>query len=129
MNSREIDLLKLGFKINNDQRSYQLSKYGETWYVDFWKITDYDNSKWSIFMDDIRYDLREVKKQYYEDLREHPAYFLAAQENKKQILDELNKYRSWLQQETQFKVGKGNPNLMREIGLRSKIDILKRLIK
>jgi len=48
---------------------------------------------------------------------------------KQKLKDSYNKYNSWLQQETQFKIGKGNPNLIRETELRAKISTLIELEK
>ena len=48
---------------------------------------------------------------------------------KQKLKDSYNKYNSWLQQETQFKIGKGNPNLIRETELRAKVELLKELIE
>lgn len=56
------------------------------------------------------------------------GYNSAKKEIKKKLKDEYNKYNSWLQQETQFKIGKGNPNLIRETELRAKVELLKSLI-
>jgi hypothetical protein len=129
MKSREHQLLRLGFHLNEHQDCYILSRYDKLWYVEFWKIADYNSSQWNILIDDLIYDIQEVKKQYYNDLREHSAYKLREKEDKKQILDLLNKYRSWLQQETQCKMGRGNPNLIRETELRAKINVLEELLK
>ena len=58
------------------------------------------------------------------------AGFSAKEEIIKQKLkDSYNKYNSWLQQETQFKIGKGNPNLIRETEIRAKFELLKELIE
>ena len=128
LTNRELELLQMGFKRNANQTAYILFKYDSNWYVDFWKLTDYTDHKWNILMEDIKYDLEMVKKQYYDDLKRHSAYNFAQKEIKKKLKDEYNKYNSRLRQETQFKIGKGNPNLMRETELRAKVELLKELI-
>lgn len=124
--NREHQLQRLGFTKNDHQRCFGLYKYEETWYIDFWRITDYNDSNWNILIDDLIYDLQEVKKQFYIDLKEQPAYFFRAKEDKKQILDLLNKYRSWLAEETRCKMGR-TLNIGRTIQLKSKIGVLKEL--
>ena len=128
MNNREQQLLQMGFKYNPHQLQYELSKYEVLYRVEIWKLTDYTDRKWNILIEDIKYDLQEVKKRYYEDLRMSYGYNLAEKEIKKKLKDEYNKYNSWLQQETQFKIGRGNPNLIRETELRAKVELLKELI-
>lgn len=48
-------------------------------------------------------------------------------EIEKVLLDELNKYRSQHSEETQSKLGRGNPNFKRETELLAKIELLKYL--
>jgi hypothetical protein len=128
MNKREIDLLKLNFEKNEHQRSFQLSKYDSTWYVDFWKISDYTEHKWSILIEDIKYDLEMVKKRYFEDLKQHPAYDFAQKEIKQKLLNKLNHYKSNLKQETAVKLTKIiNQDKVKELEIR--IETLKELIK
>ena len=129
LTNRELELLQMEFKRNENQTAYILFKYDSNWYVDFWKLSDYTDHKWNILMEDIKYDLEMVKKQYYDDLKRHSAYNFAQKEIKKKLKDEYNKYNSWLRQETQFKIGKGNPNLIRETELRAKVELLKELIE
>ena len=52
-------------------------------------------------------------------------------ENKteKLLKDERNKYQSWLQQLTQCKMGRSNPDFKTETELRAKIELLKELQK
>ena len=100
MNNREQQLLQLGFKKSEQQQTFYLSKYEQGWYIDFWKISDYTDHKWNILMEDIKYDLETVKKQYYDDLKQHPAYDFAVKEFKKKLADKLNHYKSNLQDET-----------------------------
>ncbi len=128
MNNREYILKRLGFEKNEHQRSFQLSKYDSTWYVDFWKISDYTDHKWSILIEDIKYDLEMVKKRYFEDLKQHPAYNFAQKEIKRQLLDKLNHYKSNLQDETKVKLNRlANKEKIRELEI--KIELLKDLMK
>ena len=128
MNKREIDLLKLNFEKNEHQKSFQLSKYDSSWYVDFWKISDYTDHKWNILIEDIKYDLEMVKKQYFDDLRQHPAYQFRAKEIKRQILNKLNHYKSNLQEETKVKLNRlANKEKIRELEI--KIEVLNELEK
>jgi len=128
MKNREIELYKLGFTKNEHQHTFILYKYEMHWYVDFNKISEYGDHKWNILIEDIKYDLQEVKKRYYEDLRMSYGYKFREKEIKKKLKDEYNKYNSWLQQETYFKIGRGNPNLIRETELRAKVELLKQLM-
>jgi hypothetical protein len=125
--SREIDLLRLGFEKNQHQETYIAFKYDRHWHVDFWEVEELDGYEWSVLIEDLSSRLTRAKNQWYNDLKTHPAYELRAKEDKKQILDALNKYKSWYKQETQCKMGRGNPNLIRETELRAKIEILKEL--
>jgi hypothetical protein len=127
MRNREHQLLKIGFIKNVDQQCFSTYKYDVLWTVDFYKISDYNEIRWNILIDDLIFDLREVKKQYYDDLRVHPAYLFCAKENKKKILDLLNKYRADLEQVNHFKLDK-TVNQELRIRLEAKVDILKEII-
>ena len=129
LTNRELELLQMGFKYNPHQLQYELSKYDCLYRVEKFKFEAYTDHKWNILIEDIKYDLETVKKQYYDDLKQRPAYDFAVKEFKKKLKDEYNKYNSCLQQETQFKIGKGNPNLIRETELRAKVELLKELIE
>ena len=67
LTNRELELLRMGFRYNEHQLEYELSKYGSNWHVDFFKLSDYTDHKWNILIEDIKYDLQMVKKQYYDD--------------------------------------------------------------
>jgi len=128
MNNREQQLLQLGFTKNNDQNSFGLLKYDSDWYVDFWKITDYTDHKWNILIEDIKYDIETVKKQYYDDLKQHPAYDFRTKEFKKKLTDKLNHYKSNLQEETKVKLNRlANKEKIRELEIR--IETIKELLK
>ena len=123
LTNRELQLLQMGFRYNEHQLEYELSKYEVLYRVEIWKLTDYTDHKWNILMEDIKYDLQEVKKRYYEDLKRRSAYKFAQKEIKQQILDLKNKYKSHLQEETNCKIGK-SINFVRETELKAKISVL-----
>ena len=52
---------------------------------------------------------------------------IAEDKNKKTILDLLNKYRSWLSEETIAKLGRSS-NFKRETELRAKIEVLQEIL-
>ena len=128
LTNRELELLQMGFRYNEHQLEYELSKYEVLYRVEIWKLTDYTDHKWNILIEDIKYDLETVKKQYYDDLKQRPAYDFAVKEFKKKLKDEYNKYNSWLQQETSSKLDR-SPNFKRETELRAKVELLKELIE
>ena len=128
LTNRELELLQMGFRYNEHQLEYELSKYEVLYRVEIWKLSDYTDHKWSILMEDICYDLQMVKKQYYDDLKRHSAYKFAQKQIKQQILDLKNKYKSHLQEETNCKIGK-NINFVRETELKAKISTLIELEK
>lgn len=128
MNIREQQLLQLGFEKIEHQQTFYLYKYDSTWYVDFYKISDYTDHKWSILIEDIKYDLETVKKQYYDNLRQHSAYHFAQKEIRQKLLDKLNHYKSNLQDETKVKLNRlANKEKIRELEI--KIETIKNLMK
>ena len=128
LKQREIQLLQMGFRYNEHQLEYELSKYEVLYRVEIWKLSDYTDHKWNILIEDIKYDIEMVKKQYYDDLKRHSAYKLCEKQIKQQILDLKNKYKSHLQEETNCKIGK-NINFVRETELKAKISTLIELEK
>ena len=104
LTNRELELLQMGFTHNANQTAYILFKYDSNWYVDFWKLSDYTDHKWNILIEDIKYDLQMVKKQYYDDLKQHPAYNFAVKEKNKQIKDKINALKSKLADEKRQKL-------------------------
>jgi hypothetical protein len=123
MKAREHQLLQFGLEKNEHQRCFHMFKYNADWYVDFWEVEELDGYEWSVLINDLTYKITKAKNKFYDDLREHPAYEFRAKENKKQILDLLNKYKSWYADETRCKMGR-SPNYQRELELKNKIDIL-----
>lgn len=128
--NREIELYKLGFKKNeHDYTFFHTYQYGHSWYIDFYSVYEPDEEFWQDYLKGLKSDLQEAKKDYYDDIKCSDGYKFREKEIKKKLKDEYNKYNSWLQQETQFKIGKGNPNLIRETELRAKVELLKELIE
>jgi len=127
MENREQQLLQMGFKKNEHQNSYRLYKFDKEWYVDFWKITDYTDHKWNILIEDIKYDFSEVKKQFYEDVRNSFEYKFAVKENKKQIQDKYNHLNSLYQQ---LKIPKLDRYKLSEEGIRleAQVELLQKLL-
>ena len=128
LTNRELELLQMEFKRNENQTAYILFKYDSNWYVDFWKLSDYTDHKWNILMEDIKYDLEMVKKQYYDDLKRRSAYKFAVKEFKKKLKDSYNKYNSWLKELNSPKLYKVI-NHEERMKLESKIELLKELMK
>ena len=58
MNTREQQLLDLGFEKNEDQQSYILYKYGYHWYVDFWEVENCIPQKWQHKISAIKAEMR-----------------------------------------------------------------------
>ena len=84
LTNRELELLQMGFRYNEHQLEYELSKYEVLYRVEIWKLSDYTDHKWNILIEDIKYDLEMVKKQYYDDLKRHSAYKLREKQIKQQ---------------------------------------------
>ncbi len=73
-------------------------------------------------MEDIKYDLQMVKKQYYEDLKQHSAYNFAVKEKNKQIKDKINALKSKLAEEKRQKLTKTiNQERVKELEVQIKI--------
>ncbi len=126
---REVQLLRLGFYLNEHQDCYTLYKYDNIWYVDFNKITDYDDSKWNILIDDLIYDIQQSKIYFVGDLKDSEGYTFAKKEVRHKLLDELNKYRSLLQHETKVKMDRREINTEKVKELNFKIEAVKQIIK
>lgn len=120
---RQEQLLKLGFIRNDDQKSYIHHNSG---YVDFYKITDHTESEWYTFIECVKFDLREAKKEletnelYLEGVKSEKNRF------KKKLKDKFNHYNSDLQA---MKLHKMDKTLNREmiLKLEAKIELLKKL--
>jgi hypothetical protein len=127
MSLREIELRKLGFTANDDQRCYALYKYDCNWYVDYQQITDYLFDEWHGLIESIRYDLQKAKKEFYSDKIYISGRNLAEKEFKKKLKDTYNKYNSWLKQLNVFKLDK-TVNQEARIRLEGKVEVLKELM-
>ena len=122
LTNRELELLQMGFRYNEHQLEYELSKYEVLYRVEIWKLTDYTDHKWNILMEDIKYDLEMVKKQYYDDLKRHSAYKFAVKEKNKQIKDKINALKSKLAEEKRQKLTKTiNQERVKELEVQIKI--------
>ena len=122
LTNRELELLQMGFRYNEHQLEYALSKYDVLYRVEIWKLSDYTDYKWNILMEDIKYDLETVKKQYYDDLKQHPAYSFAVKEKNKQIKDKINALKSKLAEEKRQKLTKTiNQERVEELEVQIKI--------
>ena len=120
---RRQELLSMGFKELKGAEAYRLEKYYETWYVDFWKITDYDDNKWNILIEDIKHDVTSVRNDYFEHLKQSEGYIFS----QKRITDKLNKYKSNLAEEKAEKINKRlNTEKIKELEIR--IETLKELL-
>lgn len=127
MNSREQQLLSLGFKKNEQMECYAMCKYDAVWKVDFRRILSYNDQKWNILIEDVRYDLTETKKQYFEGLRSSLGYELAQKELKKKLLDKHNHLNSKLSEEKHRKLTKTlNVEMIKELEIQ--VNLLKEII-
>lgn len=125
---REVQLLRMDFYLNEHQDCYILFKYDSTWYVDFNKITGYNSSEWNILIDDLIYEIQETEKWFMRDLKESEGYNFAKKEMRHKLLDELNKYKSWLREARYQKLAK-ILNESKVIPLGAKVELLKKLIR
>ncbi len=123
LKQREIQLYQLGFKKNSHQFTFHMYKYDMSWYVDFYSVCEPDDEFWNDYLEGVRIDLIMAEKEYYDDLKRHSAYKLHEKQIKQKILDLKNKYKSHLQEETNYKIGK-NINFVRETELKAKISVL-----
>ena len=128
MNSREKQLLQLGFEKNTHQQSYGMYKYGSMWTVTFYLISELDDLEWTKYIKYLKSQLREAEN----DEKSSELYLLgvnsARKEIKQKLLDKLNHLRSDYQQQTQSKLDR-RPNFRYETELLSKIELLKELMK
>ena len=124
LTNRELELLQMGFTHNANQTAYILFKYDSNWYVDFWKLSDYTDHKWNILMEDIKYDLEMVKKQYYDDLKRHSSYNFAQKQFKKVLRDKYNHLNSQLKTVNILKLDK-TVNQELRIKLENQIELIK----
>lgn len=123
---REHQLQILGFAKNKNQQTYIAFKYNRHWYVDFWEVEELDGYEWGALIEYLKDSFKIAKKQWYENLKASEGYKLREKEDKKQILDLLNKYRANLEQVNHFKLDK-TVNQELRIKLEAKVEVLKEL--
>jgi hypothetical protein len=124
---RQIELLKLGFERNDDQQSWISFKYDQNWYVDFFKVRDFNEEKWADCIESIkRAYIRGKNRIEWSEL-----YLLgvksAEKRIKQKIKDSLNMYKSRLREETYPKLTKTiKKDKVRELEIR--IETLNKLL-
>ena len=123
MENREHQLLRLGFEKNTHQETFIAFKYNRHRYVDFWEVEELDGYEWNFLIEDLIEDFKRAEKHWIEGLRASEGYKLRAKEEKKQILDTLNKYRADLEQVNHFKLDK-TVNQELRIRLEAKVEVL-----
>lgn len=105
---RRIELLSLGFERNNHQQCWISFKYDKNWYVDFYKVLEYDESQWDACIESIKQSYTKARN----SIESSELYLLGKESAKKEIertvKDSLNHYKSKLKEET-------NPKLSKEI--------------
>lgn len=128
MNTREQQLLQMGFKKNKHQQCFHQWKHYSSWLVDFRDVYEPINYDWECFIENLKYQFKQAEKA----LKQEELYVLgfnsAQKEFKKQLLDKLNHYKSNLQDETKVKLNRlANKEKIREIEIR--IETIKELMK
>jgi paraquat-inducible protein B len=119
---REIQLYKLGFEKNINQKSFVLSKYGTHWYVDFNILFEYGNNEWFELINDLRYEIDYEGTIYYNKVRQSEEYNFAVKEKNKQIKDKINALKSKLAEEKRQKLTKTiNQERVKELEVQIKI--------
>ena len=127
MNSRIIELEKLGFKRNEDQKCYGLYKYGESYFVDFYKITDFSDIFFFWHIENIKYMLKQAKIDAERGYKCSESYNFAQKEFKKEIKDKYNHYNSKLKEATKTKLDRRDRTEY-IIKLEAKVELLKSMI-
>ena len=125
MEVRETELRKLGFEEMEDADCYLKDNIS----IDFWEVRELKDEEWYKLLENVKYVIKQAKIEQERDYKYLLGRNSAEKEIKQQILDLLNKYKSWLQQHTQSKMGRGNPDYKYEVELRAKIDVLIELEK
>ena len=127
LNSREIELKKLGFELNNDQRCFYQWKYNSSYIFDFYDVENLSDKRWSIRIEDYKKYLQKSK----EELENSELYLLgfnsAQKQFKKEIKDKYNHLNSKLKEINTFKLDK-TVNQEARIRLESQVELLKELM-
>ena len=128
MNSREIELKKLGFELNNDQRCFYRWKYNSLYIFDFYDVENLSDVRWSIRIEDYKKYLQKSK----EELENSELYLLgfnsAKKEFKIKLKDLYNAKNSQYKELTKPKLDRRN--ITEEgIKLETEVKLLKELMK
>ena len=128
MNSREIELKKLGFELNNDQRCFHRWKYNSLYIFDFYDVENLSDERWNIRIEDYKKYLQKSK----EELENSELYLLgfnsAQKEFKKKLKDLYNAKNSQLKELRVIKLDKWLQSV-EEIRLVAEVNLLKEMMK
>ena len=127
MNSREIELKKLGFELNNDQRCFHQWKYNSSWTFDFWTVEEFSDNRWNIAIENYKEYLKEAKKILESDYTYTLGVKSAQKQFKKEIKDKYNHYNSKLKEATKTKLDRRDRTEY-IIKLEAKVELLKSMI-
>ena len=127
MNSREIELKKLGFELNNDQRCFHRWKYNSLYIFDFYDVENLSDVRWSIRIEDYKKYLQKSK----EELENSELYLLgfnsAQKEFKRKLKDLYNAKNSQYKELTKPKLGRKEMTVY-TIKLEAEVNLLKQLL-
>ena len=128
MNSREIELKKLGFELNNDQRCFYRWIYNSLYIFDFYDVGNLSDVRWSIRIEDCKKYLQKSK----EELENSELYLLgfssAQKEFKRKLKDLYNAKNSQYKELTKPKLGRKDRTEY-IIKLEAKVELLKEMMK
>ena len=128
MENREIELKKLGFELNNDQRCFYRWKYNSLYIFDFYDVENLSDVRWSIRIEDYKKYLQKSK----EELENSELYLLgfnsAQKEFKKKLKDLYNAKNSQLKELRVIKLDKWLQSV-EEIRLVAEVNLLKEMMK
>lgn len=128
MENREIELKKLGFELNNDQRCFYRWKYNSLYIFDFYDVENLSDERWNIRIEDYKKYLQKSK----EELENSELYLLgfnsAQKEFKKKLKDLYNAKNSQLKELRVIKLDKWLQSV-EEIRLVAEVNLLKEMMK
>ena len=128
MKNREIELKKLGFELNNDQRCFYRWKYNSLYIFDFYDVGNLSDERWNIRIEDYKKYLQKSK----EELENSELYLLgfnsAQKEFKKKLKDLYNARNSQLKELRVIKLDKWLQSV-EEIRLVAEVNLLKEMMK
>ena len=128
INEREIQLKKLGFELNNDQRCFHQWKYNSSYIFDFYDVENLSDVRWSIRIEDYKKYLQKSK----EELENSELYLLgfnsAQKEFKTRLKDKYNHLNSKLKEATKTKLDRRDRTEY-IIKLEAKVELLKSMIR